>query len=191
MRNVMVVVAALALASCSSTFKPGTLDTQTGHFSTDSHLAPNAVEKEEKFDDKYLPLLYVKTDVKSDRLNSFYIDSFKNMHRFQQVLGKDDMEALVINRGLSSKVQNVSDLIGLKNLSGEIGPFLVVEPLAEQKSRYGFDASLKAIDAESGQTVLELRNSAFNWSGLDKPLFYPLFNAFLDWTHGQDLHASK
>jgi len=101
------------------------------------------------------------------------------------------MEALVIGRGISEKVQNISDLIGLKNLSSEIGPFLVVEPHAEHKIGYNFEASLKVVDAQTGETVLQLRNKAFNWDGLDKPLFYPLFNSFLDWTNGREIVTEK
>jgi len=77
-RRVFVAAAALALASCSSTLKPGTLDPQTGQFSTYSHISAGGVEKEEKFNNKYLTLLYVKTDSPSDTLNSFYLESFKN-----------------------------------------------------------------------------------------------------------------
>lgn len=54
----------------------------------------------------------------------------------------------------------------------------------EWKGGYDFIANLKAYDSENGKDVLVLENKAFNWAGLDKPLFYPLFNAFLEWVRG-------
>lgn len=191
MRYWIVIVAAILLAGCSSTLRPASLDPKTGYIATPSSISHGGVEKIEKFEPKYLQLLYVKTDSKSNKLNDFYIRSFKNMGKFQQVLGKDELEAMVIQRGLAEKVQNISDLIGLKNLSNVIGPFLVVEPNAEFKGHYTFDASLKVTDAESGTVVLQLKNTAFNWAGLDEPLFYPLFNGFLDWTNGHEIVTEK
>ena len=187
MRQWFAIGAVVVLAGCSSTLKPGSLDPKTGYFPTQSGISPGGVLTAEKFDPKYLRMLYVKTDSKSDKLNAFYIDSFKNMGRFQQVVGKDELEALVLQRGLADKVQNISDLIGLKNLSNVIGPFLVVEPTAEYKGGYNFTAALKTTDAETGTVVLQLRNNAFNWAGLDEPLFYPLFNGFLDWTNSREI----
>jgi len=46
----------------------------------------------------------------------------------------------------------VSDLVGLNNLSKEIGPFLIVEPNAVFKGGYNFEGTLKAIDASTGKT---------------------------------------
>jgi hypothetical protein len=189
MRQWLAVVAVGMLAGCSSTLKPASPDPKTGHFPTISGISPGGVQKAEKFDPKYLQMLYVKTDSKSDRLNTFYLQTFTNMGRFQKVVGKDELEGLVIQRGLADKVQNISDMIGLKNLSNVIGPFLVVEPTAEYKGGYNYGAALKTTDAETGIVVLLVKNSAINWAGLDEPLFYPLFNVFLDWTSGQEVVA--
>ena len=64
---------------------------------------------------------------------------------------------------------------------------MVVEPHLEWAGGYEYTASLKVHDPETGQYVLVLENEATNWSGLDQPLFYPLFNAFLQWTRGEEI----
>jgi hypothetical protein len=138
----------------------------------------------EAFKPEYKGMIYVKTDEKDETLNSFYLETFKNMKVFDQVMNKADMENLVIEKKLTDKISSVSDKIGLHSLGKEIGAFLVVEPYVEWKGGYDFIANLKAYDSENGKDVLVLENKAFNWAGLDKPLFYPLFNAFLEWVRG-------
>ena len=35
-----------------------------------------------------------------------------------------------------------------------------------------------------------VEQTAFNWAGLDDPLFFPLFNAFLEWTKGEKIRTA-
>jgi hypothetical protein len=186
-RTIPLLIAVLSLAACSSTLKPSTPNPSTGYFATESKISKGGVVTEAPFDSKYLGILYVKTDVKSDKLNDFYVTTFKNMAKFGKVYDRSNLETLVIQQGLADKVPNISDLIGLKHLSDVIGPVLVVEPQAQFEGGYRFSASLRAVDAQTGQEVLLLKNRAFNWAGLDQPLFYPLFNGFLDWTNGRPI----
>ena len=191
MRIAILVAAAISLAGCSSTLKPATIDASTGYIPTQSRISKGGVEIEEPFNAKYLSLLYVKTDSKSDKFNDFFLKTFKAMGKFKQVLSKDEMESLIISRGLSGQVGNISDLIGLHNAAGALGPFLIVEPTAEYQGGYNFTASLKVTDAETGRVVLKLTNTATNWAGLDQPLFYPLFNGFLSWTNEAQIETES
>ncbi len=177
---------AMLLGGCSTTLKPATLNA-SGTFQTSSKISRGGIEVQEPFNPKYQVLLYVKTDSKSDKFNDFYVRSFKSMGKFNQVLNQSELEQLIIDRGLSKQVQNVSDLIGLNNASVALGPFLVVEPTVDWLGGYNYVASLKVTDAQTGHVVLKLTNKAFNWAGLDQPLFYPLFNGFLSWTKGEPI----
>ena len=181
----------LIVSGCGSTLKPPTLNPKTGRFNTGTKLYGEDIKVRERFHpDKYLHLLYVKTDAKSEKYNTFFLESFSNMQVFHEVVDQERLAAIVLERKLADRVPNISDLIGLHNLAKEIGPFLIVEPYAEFKGGYDFSARLKAIDPETGQIVLEIRKDAFNWAGLDKPLFYPLFNAFLEWSQGKSITTS-
>ena len=184
-------VAAMFLAGCSTTFKPRIVDA-TGLFPTGTKISADGIKIIKPFSEKYKALAYIMTDdSKTKKYNDFFVQSFKNMDVFTNVLQKSEMESLVIKRKLTEKVTNVSDLIGLNQLQKQIGPFLIVEPYVEWKGGYDYFAQLKAIDAETGETVLLLEKSGFNWDGLDDPLFFPLFNGFLQWSKGESISTAS
>lgn len=177
----------LLLSACAST-KPKPLNPVTGLFPTDTVLDSGAVLTNKPFNPKYKRLAYVKiADGKPKELTQFYLTELRNSHLFDQVDEKSDLEALVIQKNLSDKVPTISDLVGLHKLESSIGPFLIVEPYFEWKGGYNYMGQLKAIDPETGETVLLLQQKAFNWTGLDSPLVYPLLNGFLQWARGQTI----
>jgi len=176
------------LGGCSSTLKPTKLN-EDGYFNTGTVISADCIKIQKDFKDEYKALLYVKTDEKNEKLNEFFLDTFTNMEIFDEVKDKAGMENLVFEKDLSDSVSSVSDRIGLHNLQKEIGPFLVVETYVEWKGSYDFMSKLTAFDPQSGKEVLVLEKTAFNWVGLDKPLFYPLFNAFLDWARGEEIRT--
>ena len=162
LRYLVFLSLVISVTGCSSTMKAVKLN-DSGYFPTSNTIEQDDVKVEEKFDAKYRAMLYVKTDEKSIDYNKFFIQSFVNMDVFELVLDKEGIENLVIEKGLVDKVTSVSD------------------------NR----AELKAYDPETGKLLLHLTNAAFNWAGLDKPLFYPLFNAFLDWTRNKTIASDK
>jgi len=189
-RLIGILFALIFAMGCSTTLKSRNIDA-TGRFPTDNRLFSDSVKTVKPFLEKYKALVYIKTDeVKAKRYNDFFVESFKNMGVFNKVAQKQDLENLVIESKLTDRVSNISDLIGLVQLQKQIGPFLVVEPFVEWKGGYNFFAHLKAIDPESGETVLLLEQNAINWSGLDDPLFFPLLNGFLQWAKGEVISTS-
>lgn len=186
-RFIFTILCALFLTGCNATLQPRPTDAD-GLFPTSSLIDSDGIKIQKPFSSKYKSLVYIKTDdSKSVEYNDFFIQSIKNLDVFGRVLGKSDIESIVIQKDLSDKVGNVSDLVGLNRLAKEIGPFLIVTPYVEWKGGYNYLAQITAIDAETGETVLKLQNTAFNWAGLDKPLFYPLLNGFAEWTRGQTI----
>ncbi len=90
-------------------------------------------------------MVYVKVNAErpSAQFVDFFVDGVKETHAFKQVLTKDDLQTLIIERNLGSKVPTVSDLVSLNNLSKEIGPFLIVEPDAIWQGGYYYKAQSK------------------------------------------------
>lgn len=184
---ICAALAALMLTGCNATFQARPTDAN-GLFPTSSLIDADGIKIQKPFSPQYKSLVYVKTDdSKTVEYNDFFIQSIKNLGVFDRVIGKSDIESIVIQKNLSDKVGNVSDLVGLNRLAKEIGPFLIVTPYVEWKGGYNFLGQITAIDAETGETVLKLQNTAFNWAGLDKPLFYPLLNGFAQWARGEKI----
>lgn len=175
------------LAGCNSTLHVEKPDPTSGLYATHTVLKPEDVRVAEKFDPAYTQMVYLKINAETPnpRFVDFFVSAFKEMHTFKKIVTKDDLQAIVIERNLGSKVPSVSDLVGLNNLSKEIGPFLIVEPNAVFKGGYNFEGTLKAIDASTGKTVLLIDMTAFNMAGLDDPLFHPMLNGFINWTRNQ------
>jgi hypothetical protein len=175
------------LAGCNSTLHVEKPDPTTGLYATHTVLKPGDVRVAEKFDPAYTQMVYLKVNAETPnpRFVDFFVSALQEMHTFKKVVTKDDLQAIVIERNLGSKVPSVSDLVGLNNLSKEIGPFLIVEPNAVFKGGYNFEGTLKAIDASTGKTVLLIDLTAFNMAGLDDPLFHPMLNGFINWTRNQ------
>jgi hypothetical protein len=180
------------LAGCNTTLHVEKPDPTSGLYATHTELKPADVRVEEKFDPAYTQMVYLKINAETPnpRFVDFFMAALKDMHTFKKIVTKDDLQAIVIEHNLGSKVPSVSDLVGLNNLSKEIGPFLIVEPNAVFKGGYNFEGTLKAIDASTGKTVLLIDMTAFNMAGLDDPLFHPMLNGFINWTRNQPVAAA-
>jgi len=187
LRIVIGLLLAGLLAGCNTTLHVEKPDSASGLYATHTVLKPSDVRVAEKFDPAYTQMIYLKVDAEhpNPRFVDFFVSAFKEMHTFKRVVTKDDLQEMVIERNLGSKVPSVSDLVGLNNLSKEIGPFLIVESNAVFKGAYTFEGTLKAIDASTGKTVLLIDMNAFNMAGLDDPLFHPMLNGFINWTRNQ------
>jgi hypothetical protein len=182
-------IPALLLSACADV-KPKPMDPSSGLFPTMTILDKDAVRLSKPFDPKFKHLVYVKVpDEKPKEFSQFYVTELRNSKLFDQVANKSDLEAIVIQRNLTDRVPNVSDMVGLHRLAEEIGPFLVVEPYFQFRGGYSYTGQLTAIDPASGQTVLLLQQNAFNWAGLDSPLVYPLLNGFVQWARGGSIQT--
>jgi hypothetical protein len=67
------------------------------------------------------------------------------------------------------------------NLSKNVGKFLICESNVEYKGGYDFSFEYKVIDPTNAEVLLHIKHNAFNWGGLDRPLFNPVFNKYIDW----------
>jgi len=141
---------------CNTTYKTAKLDPGTGYFPTDSVVLPNEVIVEEKIDiNKYDSLMvFVKSDSKTDKLRDFVISSLKEMEIFEYVL--DGRKAPSRDNCLVCR-------------------FLLFN------TDVNFQCEVSIVNQEDNKTVFKIVKAVLNWSGLDQPLFYPIFNSIKKW----------
>ena len=181
-RNLGVLMISMGLAACSSTLKTAELDPETGRFDTASEVEPEEILVDEALAvQEYKRLLVARSEISDPRWQTFFRDSLENMGYFERVLDEDQLEQFVVTNGYANQVENISDLVGLHNLAGAYGKFLICEIEARRLYGYHFESELRVFDPVSGKLVFHVKRAAFNWSGLDDPLFYPVMNAFHDW----------
>jgi hypothetical protein len=112
----------------------------------------------------------------------FIRDQADKIGYFSMVVDRQGMEKLLIREGKSDLVTDVTNYLSWKKIADNYKPFLVLklDTRKEGKDEY---VQLKAIRADSADDVfiaeVKLR---FTWGGPnDDKIFYPLFNAFIDW----------
>ncbi|MNQ97644.1 hypothetical protein D3C85_1133000 [compost metagenome] len=177
----------VALTGCGTTLKPVKPDPTTGLFPTTVAVSPSNILVAERFDPAYRKMVHLKVDAQPPNPDfvTYFHTSIKDSGVFEQVLTKSDLQTIVIERQLQEKVSNVSDVLGLNILSKQIGNFLILETDAQWKGGYNFEGTMQAIDASTGKIVFKSSIKAFNWDGLDIPLYRPMLNAFVLWTKGE------
>jgi hypothetical protein len=185
MNKIILVAICLALSACGTTLK-ATKPDENGYFKTETKISKENILVSKDIDlSKYKQMMYVQVTEDNEQVEEFFKSSIENANVFDRVVVKSDMEQLILNKGLTDKVTSVSDLIGLHHAQKHLGDFLVGKLLVKWEGGYNFNGDLQVIDPEDGQVLFHVTHTAFNWDGLDQPLFYPLLNAFIDWTKEQ------
>jgi len=184
MRNILItLVVSIVGISCSPTLKVISADPATGKLPTETHLSSKEIITEKSISLKdFNQFLFVrKGRVNSDRYDNYVYGTLKNIGVFKQFFNQNDLEQYVIKNGLTDKVSSLSDNIGLHNLSMNAGNFLICETSIELVARYDFTFELKIINPVNAEILFDVKHYAVNWAGLDRPLFNPVFNEYMEW----------
>lgn len=183
MKVLFVFALSLIITGCGTTLK-ATQPEADGYYKTDKKLEENNILVAKNVQlTKYEEMFYAQVDENNEQFQDFFKSSIENAKLFDRIVIKSDMEQIVLNKGLADKITSVSDLIGLHHAQKNLGDFLVGNLSTKWEGGYDFTAELKVIDPSDGEVVFHATNKAFNWDGLDKPLFFPLFNAFIEWAN--------
>lgn len=181
---------AILLAGCSSSGQVRQLNS-SGVFPAGAQVAQREVKVAKPFSAKYKQMAYLMVNEEVENPNTkFMIKLIKNSGVFQKTVDIPEMERLIVERNLQGLVSGATDLISLNKLQQQIGPFVIVEPVVDWAGGYNHTAIIKIVDPATGETVLHLEKTAFNWDGLDDPLTYPVMNAFLQWSRGEQISVS-
>lgn len=169
--------------SCSTTLKVKQLNEKTGQLPTDTKLTPEEILVNKNIDLKnYNQFLYVKNSgVNMEKYDNYVVETLRNIGGFQQIYTQSELEQFIIQNNLTDKITNISDNIGLLNLQKQVGNFLICESSPEFLGGYSYAFKFKIINPETAETLLEIKHKAINWGGVDRPLFNPVFNYYINW----------
>jgi hypothetical protein len=175
---------ALLTSACNKSYQVIPVDPQTGYFSN-KKPDPAEILKNQPLSgiDEY-KIIYLRGLNACD--NHFCLNYVRsmiaNVNQFETIFTKTELEQFIIKNGLSNSITNISDLVGLNQLSQKIGKFLVVDASIEYIEQFALHQfELKVSNPIDGEMYFNTYQAEKNWAGLDEPVFYPVFNAFIDW----------
>lgn len=182
-KSILLIAMSVLTISCSPTLKVKQLDPKSGKLPTETVLMQNEILIKKNTNLKeYNQFLFIrKSGVNMEKYETYILETLKNIGGFQKYYKQTELEQYIIQNNLTDKVTSISDNIGLLNLSKNIGKFLICESNVEYKGGYDFSFEYKIINPTNAEILLHIKHNAFNWGGLDRPLFNPVFNEYIDW----------
>lgn len=176
------------MLSCATSLKVTNLN-DSGYFNT-KRFVDKVLFASDVDISNYKKLLYVKSELHRNNYDDFLVGSFYRMGIFENVVGKKELERMIVEKGFEDKVKDVSSFIQLRQFQKLYGNFLILD-LDDVRKSPGlyYKAHLKVYDPSNGEILLHIFKEGVNWSGIDQPIFYPLFNGFLDWAHGRKIRT--
>jgi len=190
MRKITILIV-LFLVSCSSYYKPPVLDSESKSFSTTSKIPSNGVLMEEPFQKRYKNIVFVYNTTGDFNFDKYITNSFKNMNIFDAVFTQYEMEQLIFNKNLQDEITSITRVSELQELYNHIGDTLVMRINKLKVREHAYQVSFEVFDAKNGKLVLHIRNYAYLWTGIDEPLYYPMFNAILEWARGDKITTEQ
>lgn len=182
MKQIFAALLIMMMFSCSPTLKVKSVDEETGRFPTDTELKAEEIITDSTVQIKKYNFLFIKeSQVNMEKYENYVSKTIENIGGFNKYYNQQELEQYIIQNELTDKVTSISDNIGLLNLQKQVGDFLVCETNVEYLGGYNFRFDFTLIDPATTQTVLDIEHKAFNWGGLDRPLFNPVFNYYIDW----------
>ncbi len=182
-KSILIFCLSCLLFSCSPTLKVKELNPKTGKLPTETFLRQEEILVQKKINlNEYSQFLFVKkSGLNMEKYEKYILGTLKTIGGFEKYYTQNEMEQYVIQNNLTDKVTSISDNIGLLNLSKNVGKFLICENNVEYKGGYDFTFEYKVIDPSNAEILLHIKHNAFNFGGLDRPLFNPVFNKYIDW----------
>ncbi len=190
--NAIGIVLVLIITGCGTSLRVIKVNPETKLFPTMIKVDQDDIIVREMIDlNKYTSLLLVRVNTKYSLYQDFFQQSVKNLTIFDTVFNKVQFEQALIEKGLTGEVVNISDLIGLHRASKYYGKFLIADLQTNIIGRHYYLGETKVLNPENGKIIFHVKKKAFNWDGLDQPLYYPMFNELAMWVRENTSKLSK
>lgn len=179
-KSLSSLVLSLALVilapGCTTVGQAKKLNPETGRINTAAYIKTNVqVLKSSEMDlGQHRDLILVLG-------GDFFKEQTELTGYFKRVVNRQDMERLLIAEGMENLVSDVTNFLSWKKINDNFGKFLVLKPDFRDEGRVRI-FQLKVIDPSNAQDlfIAEIKSDLF-WGVSDDTVFYPLYNAFLDW----------
>ena len=155
---------------------------ENGRYPEYSALEPSEILVAETIDFsiyRHLAVTLTHND-EHEKYPGFFRDSIAQYGLFDEVLSRPQLESRVIADGLAGQIEDISGPIGLHRAAQHYGPFMGLI----LKAGIGTNAmtiNLKALDAQTANTLFEAEREGIPLISPDQSGFFPIFNAFADW----------
>lgn len=175
---IAVSLTTLLLAACGTQLKVAPVDPQTGLIKSEKGTVTEAtVVTSRKF-----PLAQHKGMAFVSGGGTYAVDQMRALGYFDQVVGYDELQKIVIANRLQEQVPSLNEPIGLNKLYRAYKPFLWVHFKRVQRENKTY-LQLVALNPDTLDEVFVSEvHMDFVWAGVtDQNARYPLFNAFSRW----------
>lgn len=179
----LLLTISIVLSGCGTNMKAIHPDPTAGLYPTGTKVSPTAIKIKEHIPVKeYVKLLYIRQSVCPGKgCTEFVKQSLVNLQIFQAVKDKYDIQREIVQEGLSNSTLDVSDEMLTGWLRHKVGNFLIADYSVRWAGEYDWIFDVRCTTSDGNETVLQIFHKGFNFSGLDQPLFYPVFNAIKEW----------
>ncbi len=177
MRLAFTLLLTLVLSACGTQLKVAEVDA-TGRLVSDKGTVTEASVLQSRTGSlaRFNGAVYVSGG------GEYGVNQMKATRLFKDVYGYEDLQRLVVSRGLQEQVPSISEPIGLSRLAKAYRPYLWVHFKRVTKDNKPY-LQLVASDPENLDELFVAEvHLDFVWAGVnDQNARYPLFNAFIAW----------
>jgi len=180
-KNIILIIVSIVVvgffSGCNTIGEPKAINPETGRIDTNLSYGTkaNIVHSEQIDLSGHRDLILVLG-------GDFFREQTELTGYFKKVVNREEMEKLLISEGLTDLVSDVTNYISWKKINDNYGEFLVLKPDTRDEGRSEF-IQIKVIDPSKAKDlfIAEVKLD-YMWKGInDDTVFYPLYNAFLDW----------
>lgn len=188
----------ILLNSCSTTMKVKPLN-KNGYFTIQSDISHENIIDFKKINLEGYNILiirnlgydtssngYIVAEVATSGVNqkkyeNYIINTIKQIGKFDKIYTLSEFENYILQNNLTNDIKNLVEIDELNKLSNKGIKFLILDLDFKYLSGYNYLFKMKINDPISKIKVFDVGKPAFNFGGLDKVLFNPVFNNYIEW----------
>jgi len=182
----IIICSIISSGGCGSYCKVVEPNKSTGHFPTNTQVRKESIKINKQLDIKeHKALLYIRNTSSPPSGNleffNFMKKSIGKLEFFSEIKDKQQIRVEMAEDKVIKNTYQATDGMIIEWLQKKYKNFLIADYRLRSLGGYNFGLDFNVINPNNDETVLSISHKAFNLSGLDQPVFYPVLNSFSDW----------